>query len=216
MSRWCTGFVTMMGLISQGVNWKTSCPRYVLSCSIETKEITVCDRCRWGHCVHGTKLLLHWTTPDFLDPFQLGFRPGFVTETALVTLDDDLHPKRERKNVSCWFSMDPSSAVSPCPGSRGWVWVTLFHSGSSDSSWRMNSQKWYWGILFDLGFWHDIPQGFTLLLMLFSIYLKWVLVSLICKWPSAQSWCASECQRNCGNLRHNAFDKSSSYKYKYK
>ena len=27
---------------------------------------------------------------DFLDPFQLGFRPGFGMETALVALFDDL------------------------------------------------------------------------------------------------------------------------------
>ena len=36
---------------------------------------------------------------DYLDPFQSGFRSGFGTETALVTLYDDLCQEKDRGSV---------------------------------------------------------------------------------------------------------------------
>ena len=41
------------------------------------------------------QLQTHLDEIDYLDPFQSGFRPGFVTETALVALYDDLCRKRD-------------------------------------------------------------------------------------------------------------------------
>ena len=42
----------------------------------------------------------------FLDPFQLGFRPGYGTETALVALFDDLCREKDRGNSSLSAAFD--------------------------------------------------------------------------------------------------------------
>ncbi|KAF7246720.1 hypothetical protein EYD10_07352 [Varanus komodoensis] len=47
---------------------------------------------------------------DYLDPFQFGFRPGYGTESALVTLYDDLCWERDRGSVSLLVLLDLSAA----------------------------------------------------------------------------------------------------------
>ena len=43
---------------------------------------------------------------DHLDPFQLGFRPGFGTETALVALYYDLCREEDRGSVTLLILLD--------------------------------------------------------------------------------------------------------------
>ncbi|KAF7246247.1 Kappa-type opioid receptor [Varanus komodoensis] len=47
---------------------------------------------------------------DYLDPFQSGFRPGYGTESALVTLYDDLCRERDRESASLLVLLDLSVA----------------------------------------------------------------------------------------------------------
>lgn len=53
---------------------------------------------------------------DFLDPFQSGFRPGYVTETALVTLTDDF-----------WWEKDGDSATILTLLDLCLVFNTIYH-----------------------------------------------------------------------------------------
>ncbi|KAF7246760.1 Reelin [Varanus komodoensis] len=47
---------------------------------------------------------------DYLDPFQSGFRPGYGTESALVTLYDDLCRERARGSASLLVFLDLTAA----------------------------------------------------------------------------------------------------------
>ncbi|KAF7246241.1 RNA-directed DNA polymerase from mobile element jockey [Varanus komodoensis] len=47
---------------------------------------------------------------DYLDPFQSGFRPGYGTESALVTLYDDLCREKDRGSASLLVLLDLSVA----------------------------------------------------------------------------------------------------------
>ena len=49
---------------------------------------------------------------DYLYPFQLGFRPGFGTETALVALYDDLCWERDGGSVTLLILLDLSVAFN--------------------------------------------------------------------------------------------------------
>lgn len=44
--------------------------------------------------------------PDYLDPSQSGFRPGYGTETALIILVDDLHQELDRGNMPLLVLLD--------------------------------------------------------------------------------------------------------------
>ena len=71
------------------------------SCSIPFLEGVVADQ---------LQRLLEET--DYLDPFQLGFRPGFGTETALVALYDDLCRAKDRGSVTLLILLDLSAAFN--------------------------------------------------------------------------------------------------------
>ncbi|KAF7238386.1 RNA-directed DNA polymerase from mobile element jockey [Varanus komodoensis] len=49
---------------------------------------------------------------DYLDPFQSGFRPRYGTESALVTLYDDLCREKDRGSVSLLVFLDLSAAFN--------------------------------------------------------------------------------------------------------
>ena len=55
---------------------------------------------------------------DFLDPFKSGFRLGFGTETALVTLYDDLCRERDRGSVTLFI--DTPGPLSGFQHHRPW------------------------------------------------------------------------------------------------
>ena len=82
---------------------------------------------------------------DFLDLFQSGFRLGFGTETALVTLYDDLCRERDRGNVTLLILLDLSAAmVSFWIGWLSWESGALLYGGSTPS-WLTMSRGWCWG-----------------------------------------------------------------------
>ena len=56
------------------------------------------------------QLQAHLDETDALDPFQSGFRPRHGTETALVTLCDDLLREADRGKVSLLVLLDISAA----------------------------------------------------------------------------------------------------------
>uniref|UniRef100_A0A803TMK0 Reverse transcriptase domain-containing protein n=1 Tax=Anolis carolinensis TaxID=28377 RepID=A0A803TMK0_ANOCA len=119
---------------------------------------------------------------NFLDPPQSGFRPGHGTETALVTLVDDLHRELDRGSVSVLVLMvllDLSAAFDTVDhgillgrfagmGFRGTVlqWLRSFLEGRSQTVSLGDTcsapQPLSCGV----------PQGSVLSPMLFNIYMK--------------------------------------------
>ena len=116
---------------------------------------------------------------DFLDPFQLGFRPGFGMETALVALYDDLSQERDRGSVTLLIPLDLSVAFNTIDLGVfldrrvelgiGGIPLQWFRSFLADRVQRVvlgDSCTAPWQLC------HGVPQGSILSPMLFSIYMK--------------------------------------------
>uniref|UniRef100_A0A8C6VC15 Reverse transcriptase domain-containing protein n=1 Tax=Naja naja TaxID=35670 RepID=A0A8C6VC15_NAJNA len=116
---------------------------------------------------------------DYLDPYQSGFRPGYSTETALVTLIDDLLRARDRGFSSVLVLLDLPAAFDTIDhgillrhlgglGVGGTVlqWFASFLSGYKQSvlvgGQRSTPRALTCGV----------PQGSVLSPILFNIYMK--------------------------------------------
>ncbi|KAF7245842.1 RNA-directed DNA polymerase from mobile element jockey [Varanus komodoensis] len=71
---------------------------------------------------------------DYLDPFQSGFRPGYSTESALVTLYDDLCRERDRGSASLLVLVDLSAAFDTI--NHGILLNRLAGLGVGGTAWR--------------------------------------------------------------------------------
>ncbi|XP_061463050.1 uncharacterized protein LOC133375459 [Rhineura floridana] len=116
---------------------------------------------------------------DYLDPFQLGFRPGFGTETALVALFDDLCQERDRGSVTLLILLDLSAAFDAIDhgillerlaelgvGGTAWQWFHSYLAGCLQKIILGEHCSTPWVLQY------GVPQGSVLSPMLFNIYMK--------------------------------------------
>ncbi|KAF7239262.1 WD repeat-containing protein 90 [Varanus komodoensis] len=116
---------------------------------------------------------------DYLDPFQSGFRPGYGTESALVTLYDDLCRERDRGSASLLVLLDLSAAFNTIDhgilldrlarlgvGGTALQWFCSYLNGRFQKVMLGDYGSAPWQLC------HGVPQGSFLSPLLFNVYMK--------------------------------------------
>ncbi|KAF7248501.1 RNA-directed DNA polymerase from mobile element jockey, partial [Varanus komodoensis] len=116
---------------------------------------------------------------DYLDPFQSGFRPRYGTESALVTLYDDLCRERDKGSASLLVLLDFSAAFNtinhgilldrlagPGVGGTAWQWFRSYLDGQFQKVVLGDFDSVPWQLC------HGVLQGSILSPLLFNIYMK--------------------------------------------
>uniref|UniRef100_A0A8D2Q0S4 Reverse transcriptase domain-containing protein n=1 Tax=Varanus komodoensis TaxID=61221 RepID=A0A8D2Q0S4_VARKO len=116
---------------------------------------------------------------DYLDPFQSSFRPGYGTESALVSLYNDLCREKDRGSASLLVLLDLSAAFDTID--HGILLDRLARLGVGGTALQcfrsyLNG-RFQKVVLGDYGSapWqlcHGVPQGSILSPLLFNIYMK--------------------------------------------
>ncbi|KAF7243832.1 Dymeclin [Varanus komodoensis] len=116
---------------------------------------------------------------DYLDPFQSSFRPGYGTESALVTLYDDLCRERDRGSASLLVLLHLSVAFDTIDhgilldrlaglgvGGTALQWFRSYLNGRFQKVVLGDYGSAPWQLC------HGVPQGSILSPLLFNIYMK--------------------------------------------
>ncbi|KAF7242353.1 putative RNA-directed DNA polymerase from transposon BS [Varanus komodoensis] len=116
---------------------------------------------------------------DYLDPFQSGFRPRYGTESALVTLYDDLCRERDMGSESLLILLDLSVAFDTIDhgillnrlaglgvGGTAWRWFRSYLNGRFQKVVLGDYGSVPWQIC------HGVLQGSILSPLLFNSYMK--------------------------------------------
>ncbi|KAF7243567.1 Aldehyde oxidase 2 [Varanus komodoensis] len=116
---------------------------------------------------------------DYLDPFHSGFRPSYGTESALVSLYDDLCRERDRGNMSLLVLLDLSAACNIIDhgilldwlaglgaGGTAWQWFCPYLASQFQKVVLGDYSSAPWELC------HGVPQGSILSPVLFDIYMK--------------------------------------------
>ncbi|KAF7253476.1 RNA-directed DNA polymerase from mobile element jockey [Varanus komodoensis] len=116
---------------------------------------------------------------DYLDPFQSGFRPGYGTESALVTLYYDLCREKDRGSVSLLVLMDLSADFDTIDHGILLDRLAGLGVGGTVLRWYRSylNSRFQKVVLGDYGSepWqlcYGVPQGSILSPLLFNIYMK--------------------------------------------
>ncbi|KAF7236044.1 putative RNA-directed DNA polymerase from transposon BS [Varanus komodoensis] len=116
---------------------------------------------------------------DYLDPFQFGFRPGYGTESALVSLYDDLCREKDRGSASLLVLLDLSAVFDTINHGIFLDRLAGLGVGGTALQWFCSylNDQFQKVVLGDCGSapWqlcHGVPQESILSPLLFNIYMK--------------------------------------------